>query len=600
MNNNLHFPSLRVYLIISSLTVFCSSQTVCTEDLCLNGFCNLVDNEPSCSCVVGYDGELCEIEMEVFSDLSCENGIAKWVDLNVAACACSDGWGGETCSELIEDYDVCTDVECNGQGSCIVTETDNALCMCSDGYSGDQCQHEETSCGFEYLMDISAIVYDSDTNAGLDCSYFIGLLWSDMAANSVTGYPGLCTCIDVLLTNMTTWANNIGCIVEEDFPMKLYSMNQLHCNHCTDDEITDMKAVLQNISESCDMFITYRDVMPLYWRTPLKCVCLGSLGDTREEVAELVYCPFTTHAARTDLTAYDNCYNDDVEICDFTYVKHSLEIHLKGRSPSGFETCTSAMIDLFEMIPSGGFFANLPDDWCPCYETIAAYWSDGLDVLDCHAVTFYEFTIKDLFLLYCNDEAFLNKDDLWSVAKIATVASYYDYTTAAACSNFVMYGGALTENATDSSLARAETLFCSCLTGLETIRDDNDFYEHNDPASISWSSFVPDQFADGLLEMEDLLALFPNKLADLTFESCDPLTTAGKDDDDSYQSYSQSEDRHFIFSFSTSTTTDTYITVNIALGIACALLFVTNFYYCLNDRTHAQKPALPTPDPVRP
>merc|ERR1719193_1180057 len=390
-------------------------------------------------------------------------------------------------------------------------------------------------------MNIASSVYDVSVNSGMDCSYFIGLLWSDMRVNN------------------TYWADNVGCVIEENFATSLQYMSHLHCNTCSDDEISDMKAAIQDYSVSCDMFITYRDEMPLYWRTPLKCVCLASLGATREEVAELVYCPFTAHAARTDLTAYDNCVSPDVEICDFTYVKNAFEIHLKERSPSGFGTCTAAMIDFFEMIPGDGTFANLPDDWCPCYETLSTYWSDGLSVLECHAVTFYEFTIKDLFLLYCNDEAFLNKDNLWSVAKIATVASYYDYTTASSCANFVMYGGALTENATDASLARAETLFCSCLTGLEAVRDDNGFEESGDD-DIFWGYFEPYQFADGLLEMEDLLALFPSKIADLTFSTCDSLTTetvetAEVKSDDVLKKLA-------MFSSST-TSTDTMITVNI-------------------------------------
>lgn len=339
-----------------------------------------------------------------------------------------------------------------------------------------------------------------------------------------------------------------------------------------------MKAVIQNVSESCDMFISYRDEMPLYWRTPLKCVCLGSLGDTREEVAEYVYCPFTTHAARTDLICYDYCFSEDIEICDFSFVKNALEIHLKGRNPSSLETCTSAMIDLFEMIPGDGFFSNLPDDWCPCYEAIAEYWSDGLDVLECHAVTFYEFTIKDLFLLYCNDEAFLNKDDLWSVAKMSTVASHYDYTVSATCSNFVMYGGALPENATDESLQRAETLFCSCISGLETVANENGFMVHNDPVSITWTSFVPDQFADGLLEMEDLLPLFPSRLADLTFDDCDDTTVM--EETEHTRRYTGV---HGIFSFTSDSTTNSYITVNIILAVVCFLLIVGNTYYFCND-----------------
>merc|ERR1719233_2356755 len=117
--------------------------------------------------------------------------------------------------------------------------------------------------------------------------------------------------------------------------MSLMKMSHLHCNTCTDDEISDMKAAIQDYSPSCDMFITYREEMPLYWRTPLKCVCLNSLGVSREEVGEWVYCPFTSHAARTDLTAYDNCNDEDVTICDFKYVKNALETNMKTRNPSG-------------------------------------------------------------------------------------------------------------------------------------------------------------------------------------------------------------------------------------------------------------------------
>jgi hypothetical protein len=511
-----------------------------------------------------------------FSDLDCVYGYPLWVEVGVSACVCDDGWTGDSCSEAVEDYDVCTDVICNGQGECNVSEEGDALCWCDDGYSGDHCEYEVTTCGYEYLMDLTANVYDIDTNAALDCSFFIGLLWTDMTANSITGYPGLCTCLDIVITNMTSWANNVGCIVEENFPLKLYSMNRLHCNHCTDDEITNMKAVLQNVSESCDMFITHRDEMPLYWRTPLKCVCLESLGETREEVGEYVYCPFTAHAARTDLTAYDNCISPNVQICDFRYVKNSFEIHLKERSPSGFGTCTAAMIDFFEMIPGDGTFSALPEDWCPCYETLAEFWSDGLEVLECHAVTFYEFTIKDLFLLYCNDEAFVNKDNLWSVAKVATVASHYDYVTASSCANFVTYGSALTENATDASIMRAETLFCSCLKGLEAVRDDNGFEESGDD-NIFWGSFAADQFADGIVEMEDLLSLFPSQLSEVTFDTCHSSITkivsnGGRIIVDTSKTRG---------TFSTSTLdTDTMFTVNVVLVAICSLFLLANFYYC--------------------
>merc|ERR1719173_376249 len=113
---------MNIHIAISGIVIRSYSKTACGFDACMNGFCNLVDGEPSCSCVVGYEGELCEQVIDDFADLTCVNGFAKWVDFDVAACICDDGWTGDSCSEIIEDWDVCTNVVCNGQGRCTIAE----------------------------------------------------------------------------------------------------------------------------------------------------------------------------------------------------------------------------------------------------------------------------------------------------------------------------------------------------------------------------------------------------------------------------------------------------------------------------------------------
>jgi hypothetical protein len=403
------YSGLIFILILVSLS--CAHRSTCSQDICKNGFCGSESGYLGCSCELGWTGDYCEQRDVDYFEVECANGFVGIID-NIHVCFCDSGWKGESCGEVIDDYTPCSDVYCNNQGYCLLDHEFLAYCTCYDGYSGDHCENEESACGEEYLLNVASTIYDEDWNAGLDCSFFIGLLWSDMRSNEFTGYPGLCTCLDIFITNMTYWSDNFGCVIEEDFKMSVEKLSHLHCNTCTDDEISDMKVAIQNYSASCDMFITYREEMPLYWRTPLKCVCLNSLGDSREEVGKWVYCPFTDHEARTDLTAYDNCHDESVVVCDFKYVKHAIETNMKYRNPSGFEMCTSAMIDLMEMLPTGGFFKELPDNWCPCYESMAEYWSEGLDVIDCKAVTFYEFTIKDLFVLYCNDMSFQNSYDL--------------------------------------------------------------------------------------------------------------------------------------------------------------------------------------------
>jgi len=548
----------------------------CLEDICTNGFCGVEVGEAVCSCALGWTGDTCEVEDDAYDALECVNGFVGIVDENFV-CSCNSGWEGDSCSEKIIDYDPCSDVECNNQGHCTLSSELEPYCDCFEGYSGQLCEHEDTMCGEEYLLNVASTVYDESWNAGLDCTFFIGLLWSDMTINNITGYPSLCTCLDMITVNMTYWSINFGCVIWENFALSLWAMNNLHCNHCTDDEILDMKAAIQNYSESCDMFISHREEMPLYWRTPLKCVCLESLGDTRDEVAEWVYCPFTAHPARTDLTAYDNCNDESIEICDFTYLKQEMELNMKARNPSGLEICTSAFIDLMEMLPTDiSSNTYLPDDWCPCYEAIAEYWSDGLDVLDCLAVTFYEFTIKDLYFLFCNDELFINRDELVDVGMVSIVASSYDYRIAATCQNFMVYGSALTDVATDASLLRANTLFCNCMEGLEEVVQSEGSSVSG--MVINWDTFTPDQIADGVLYMLGLLELFPNALADLSVNDCEFVTEDSIFVSDIFLGSKSAAKKTFRFDTKIEGETNAvdYTMLNICLALLCAVLTLSN------------------------
>jgi len=157
-----------------------------------------------------------------------------------------------------------------------------------------------------------------------------------------------------------------------------------------------------------------------------------------------------------------------------------------------------------------------------------------------------------------------------------------------------MYGAALTENATDASLGRAETLFCSCITGLQAVRDDNGF-EESDDGSVFWGYFTPSEYADGLSEMEDLLDLFPSQIAHLRFDTCESLTTEFKAT--AVVNFVDDEEQNLgVFSSSVVLNTDTLMIVNVVLGIVCGLFLVMNVYYCLMDSKG--KAALDTAVPV--
>merc|ERR1719493_616859 len=144
-----------------------------------------------------------------------------------------------------------------------------------------------------------------------------------------------------------------------------------------------MKEILKDNSVECDAFITNREDQPLSWRTPMKCVCMESLG-TRAEAAEMIYCPFSLHAAATDMLAYDHCVSDEFEICDFSEVLDKLSTNMAERYPAGVELCSRAMKTFFEITPDVQIFDSaVLESWCYCYDAIATYWAEGLELIDC-------------------------------------------------------------------------------------------------------------------------------------------------------------------------------------------------------------------------
>jgi len=547
-------------LVLLSILFYPSSglMSTCKEDICANGYCNLDEDQAVCSCILGWTGDKCDIESSQYAEVECFNGYVLPLEDDLT-CVCFSGYWGDTCDKVIADYHPCLDVDCNGHGYCYLDVDSNPWCTCDNGFSGDQCQHENSACGREYLLNVASSIYDTSWNSGLDCAYLLGLLYTSGTTNTVSGYPGGCTCLNALIWNKY-WSENFGCVIDESYPVSLKDIDHIRCNHCTLDKISGMKDAIKNYSIECDAFITYRTQMPLYWRTPMKCVCLNSLG-TREEVADWVYCPFSLHYSRTDLTSFDNCNDKYVSICDFKYVKDQLEFNLKTRNPAGLEQCITAMVLLFEMTP-GTLINDLFDDWCPCYESIVEYWSDGLAVLDCKAVSFYRYTIKNLFLLSCNDVTFLDVEEVGAVAKVTTIASAQNYATAATCQNFVIYSSQLSMNATDGSLQRAKTLYCDCLEGLDQVAMSQNYTVQNN--DIDWDVFKPEDFADGLLATIDMLSIFPNQMANESVDNCGFMI------ENLENSIYSVEGEEVI--------TADYQIVNICLGLICAVLTMGNVY----------------------
>nr|XP_034306316.1 protein jagged-1a-like isoform X6 [Crassostrea gigas] len=123
---------------------FCEIEIIeCTSQPCQNnGTCLDLINKFECQCVPGYTGSQCETDINECSSLPCQNGGTCLDQINRFECQCVAGYTGTQC-EI--DIDECLSGPCQNGGTCLDL-INRFECQCVAGYTGSQCETDINEC----------------------------------------------------------------------------------------------------------------------------------------------------------------------------------------------------------------------------------------------------------------------------------------------------------------------------------------------------------------------------------------------------------------------------------------------------------------------
>ncbi|XP_053708828.1 sushi, nidogen and EGF-like domain-containing protein 1 isoform X2 [Synchiropus splendidus] len=119
-----------------------NSASVCPHlRPCLNGGrciddCITGNRSFTCSCLAGFTGRRCQINVDECASQPCQNGGTCEDQINSFTCHCPSGFTGALCET---DIDECKDRPCLNNGLC-VQGTGTFTCTCEPGYTGILCE----------------------------------------------------------------------------------------------------------------------------------------------------------------------------------------------------------------------------------------------------------------------------------------------------------------------------------------------------------------------------------------------------------------------------------------------------------------------------
>lgn len=120
--------------------------SACNPSPCQHeGTCLEVDGAATCNCETapGWQGDLCEVEINECESIPCQNDGLCHDELNGYICECLEGFEGDICEIVL---DPCGSGPCFHGGECETLSPTMYSCHCLAGYHGANCELENDPC----------------------------------------------------------------------------------------------------------------------------------------------------------------------------------------------------------------------------------------------------------------------------------------------------------------------------------------------------------------------------------------------------------------------------------------------------------------------
>jgi len=141
-NDEKNGDPVEIYRKLSSPCSFLDCHTTQTKT------CENYWNYAKCECEEGYEGQLCENDINECqqNDNLCNNGVCENL-IGSYECICNDGWTGSHCDQ---DENECLIENICGTGNCTNTEG-SFTCDCVEGWRGQHCEIDVDECTDDIL-----------------------------------------------------------------------------------------------------------------------------------------------------------------------------------------------------------------------------------------------------------------------------------------------------------------------------------------------------------------------------------------------------------------------------------------------------------------